>query len=40
MARTWTAPNAIMPAATATTMNRNRRLVAMIRRIMTEVSPQ
>jgi hypothetical protein len=40
MARTWAAPKIIIPAAKATTMKRNRRLTAMIRRIMTVDSPQ
>ena len=40
IARTWAAPKIIMPAASATTMKRNRRLVAMIRRIMTVDSPR
>ena len=39
IARTWAAPKINSPAASATTMKRKRRLVAMIRRIMTVVSP-
>ena len=40
MACTWAAPKIIRAAASATTMKRKRMLIAMIRRIMTEVSPQ
>ena len=39
IARTCAAPKIIMPAASAMTMKRKRRLVAMIRRIMSRIPP-